>query len=321
MKASILRPLLLLAALLPILSACSRDDGLAILSISAGGPPATRSGASAIDCDSVSDLTVFVFRSDGTLENNGRSSGNSLSLALSRENGKRLYLIANGPDGIETCTDEAQLTALCTLLSDQQSGAFTMAWTQTLDVAGDASLDVEIPRIAAQVRLERITNRSLLPLKLHAAYLTNVPVAQAPLFTPGDYTPSTWANCLSHSDSAYDGWLFDDLGGTVLAPGESLEGVHLFYSLPNPLGTDRFGGPWSPRLTRLVIEAEMEGVRYYYPFTFDNLLANHRYTLVNLNITRPGSNDPDVPVDPRDVTLRVDLLGWREAYYAYTDPI
>lgn len=313
-----------LFSFLLLTAACVRPEtekDIAVLSVRIGADATTRAGGTAFDCDAVNSLSVFVFRADGGLENSGRSPGSSLSLALSKGSGKRLYVLANAPSSIDGCTTEAQLRALSARLSEQVSGAFSMAWSETLDLGGNTTVVVELPRLVAQVRLDRITNRSPHELKLRALYLTNVPVAGAPWLSPDSYEPAAWAHTMGYAASECDAWLWEDLGGRVLSPGESLEEEHRFYSLPNPVTQDRSGGSWSPRKTRLVLEAEMGGTIYYYPFTFDNLRANHRYLLSRLDITRPGSRDPDIPVDPRLARLTVTLLYWNGSDISYTDPI
>lgn len=313
-----------LLALLLLPSACKRPEMAeerAVLSVRIAEAPATRAEPAHWDCDGINSLSVFVFRADGTLENSGRSSGSSLRLALPKGREKRLYVLANAPAAADACTTEAQLRALDTRLSDQRSGAFAMAWSGRIDVDGDTSVAVELPRIVAQVRIDRISNLSSHALTLHSLYLTNVPVAAAPWLSPDSYEPAAWAHPMGYAASEWEGWLRDDLGGRILAPGESLEETHVFYSLPNPMAEDRNGGSWSPRRTRLVLEAEMEGVRYYYPFTFSQLRANHRYRLAQLGITRPGSRHPDQPVDPREARFTVSLLSWSGAEVSYTDPL
>lgn len=123
-----------------------------------------------------------------------------------------------------------------------------------------------------------------------------------------------------------------DEGVAAVVPGE-VEGVSTIkpgsvsfpvegalYAYPNPTES-RFengiyigdeAGEWSIRPTRLVIETTLDGTKYYYPITLPALESNKTYEIENLVITRPGSDDPDIPVVVYDVPFKISILGWEQ---------
>ncbi len=88
---------------------------------------------------------------------------------------------------------------------------------------------------------------------------------------------------------------------------------HVFYSFPNNCES-KTGGSWSPRATRLVIEAEYDdgtGSKKlcYYPITLSKLEANKRYE-VKLTIKRIGSTSPDKPVEFNSLSGLIEVVDW-----------
>lgn len=316
------------AALLLSGSACTRlepapehsADRSAVLSIRLEDPGATRAGADTYNTKTIADLTVLAFHPDGTLDSGGRTAENSLTLQLTPETGKRIYVLVNSPASTATLSRESDVKALKTSLSAHTSGHFPMAWSGTVSISGNQNLDIEAARLATQVRIDKITNRSGHDLTVRAVYLTNAATDGVPWFSPDSYTPSAWSNKMRYVSSSLDPYLYESVKSGKIADGKALSRTFVFFACPNPTAQDTFAGSWTPRKTRLVIEAEMEGVTYWYPFTLDNLLSNHRYVITNLNITRPGSVHPDIPVDPRDLQVSAVLASW-SGDIRYTDPI
>ena len=89
----------------------------------------------------------------------------------------------------------------------------------------------------------------------------------------------------------------------------SYDKKNTFYCYPNPESNDNFSSTWSPRHTRLVVEALLGDTRYYYPVTLPEIESNKIYD-VNLKITRPGSSLPDIEVDKFAVGFTVQVKDW-----------
>lgn len=84
---------------------------------------------------------------------------------------------------------------------------------------------------------------------------------------------------------------------------------HHFYGYPNPVATDANAGSWTPRKTRLVVEATLGGEVCYYPVTLDKMQRNTEY-IINLTVTRLGSPDPDTPVTTGEASFTVEVKDW-----------
>ena len=122
--------------------------------------------------------------------------------------------------------------------------------------------------------------------------------------------------------------IYDDVSGVVLDYGKTYNTVHSLYSFPNDCKPDT-APVWSPRATRLVIEASYDDGAvahdFYYPITLYNestrkgLEANKQYK-VNLTIRRPGSDSPDKPVEFDAVTGSIHVASWENGE-GYTETI
>ena len=65
-------------------------------------------------------------------------------------------------------------------------------------------------------------------------------------------------------------------------------------------------------MTRLVVEAELDGKLYYYPVTFKDGIASNMTYDVKIKITRLGSSSPDLPVDSVSAGFTVEVQPWGE---------
>lgn len=128
-------------------------------------------------------------------------------------------------------------------------------------------------------------------------------------------TDMSWYNCFGRpdgggkqdridvaSDSSFPEWTFSPLKG----------GAYLYF-FPNNTEKDRNGWEtdFSARYTRVIVEAYIRGVRYFYPVNLNGAVRNHSYRL-NLTITRPGSADPDTFVFGVGQGILVEVGGFEE---------
>ena len=91
-----------------------------------------------------------------------------------------------------------------------------------------------------------------------------------------------------------------DIGSSAVLPGLS------FWAYPNAPQRESLGHPF----TRLVLEGELEGRRCYYPV---NVAVRRDTELVlDLVITRPGTDDPDTPADSDVIRVRASREGFQD---------
>lgn len=158
---------------------------------------------------------------------------------------------------------------------------------------------------------------------LKGIYVTN---ALRAVRLGGDFTAAqlfstsrgTWYNTLGlHGGegavTGYDAVLADDGLDVTLTPISPYVSERVYYPYPNaiPSGSDTNAEGWSPRCTRIVFEATVDGQTYYYPVTLPAMQRNHSYNLDDAVIRRYGSTDPEGRgVASVDVTWSVVPDGW-----------
>jgi hypothetical protein len=106
--------------------------------------------------------------------------------------------------------------------------------------------------------------------------------------------------------------IYDEIGNINLKETKKYTTRHHFYCYPNPHKDDTFAADqWNPRPTRLVIEATLGDVLYYYPVSLPVLEQNTRYH-VSLHIVRPGATSPEQDMEKYAVSFKINIEEWKE---------
>jgi len=258
----------------------------------------------------VSSLQAYIFREDGTLESSGTSE--SSDIVLSVVSGKKtIVAIANSPQPEVTGKIDALRNSL-SLLSDNAPDALVMYGEQTADIHSDINITVEMKRLASKISIKRINNRlgsryRDMELIINSVFLINV--AGSSSFGRQGLT-QFWLNKRAFSPNDCPSLLFDSLNDTAIRWGESYDTVHSFYCYPNQVTEDSSQDEWCPRFTRLVVQASLGGKTYWYPVSIPDIKQNCIYEITELTITRPGSDNPDIPVTWEDIELNLDITPW-----------
>lgn len=266
------------------------------------------------DESALTGIQAFVFRKDGSLDAWASSSGNTLSIQCTA--GERdISVLVNSPE-IKDITTFSALRSKVSLLSDNGVGSLVMSGTVSVTLSSSSSVTVPVSRKAARVSIERIVTDFDLEqyknaeFKITGIYLVNV-AGDAPYFGTGQ--PGVWYNRMENAGELPA--LLSSGKLSVPVTGQApYEVSHHFYCYPNPTGEDISETTWSPRKTRLVVEAELDGVTCYYPMTMPVIESNHLYTVTELKITKPGSSSPDIPVVKEDVSFVIEVADWDEGY-------
>lgn len=264
--------------------------------------------------DAVNSLQVFVFNSAGTsLE--AYSSGSASSLSVSVSTGTKKIAAVVNAGAVPGITTLAQLRAVTTSLDDNSAGSFLMyGETEPVSVLSDASVTVSVARLVARVGIASVTNAMTLeqyrstPIRIARIYLVNV-VGNSNFAS--DAVASSWLNPRSESGSV-SGLLCETLPSVTVAYEASHGTGHYFYCYPNAVTTDSSSPDWCPRMTRLVVEAVIDGNTWYYPVTIPEIRPNYSYTISNLTITRPGAASPDEPVTTGSAAFSVEVVPWTD---------
>ena len=81
---------------------------------------------------------------------------------------------------------------------------------------------------------------------------------------------------------------------------------------PNHFPDNRGRDSWSPRPTRLVVEAMLAGRKTYYPVTLENVERNRHYA-VTLTVSNFGVDHPeDLPDKYADIGFSLAVEEWGE---------
>ncbi|MBO4743235.1 MAG: hypothetical protein J5533_06330 [Bacteroidales bacterium] len=282
-------------------------------------------------------VQVFVFNSDGTLDNSSGVTpfGDAINLSVIPGN-KTVWALVNAPavSGIET---ETGLRTSRTLLSDNTLSSLVMSGSKAVEVSGNGSVTVTVKHVAAKVVLDKVTRSftnpyySGIPMTIKRIYMSNV--AADCDYQASGYQPTLW-NCQmgvlgeNPQDAAL---LLDDNLNISLSEGTSYETAHTFYVYPNPTTEDNDDlDAWSPRMTRLVLECVYNGRTCYYPITIPGpayaeaggttttIDRNKVYHISGLTLKRPGSTSSEQP-GPEvssnvDCTFDISVSEWEDDY-------
>lgn len=262
-------------------------------------------------------------------------SGEDITCTVRKDRPYRAYAIVNyptdGPGAFDPAEvgSEADLNSFVSYLGGNGISSLTMFGSTALPAPSPGTrTPITVSRLCSKVCISKITlsvTDALYSGKdfiLNALYLTNVYCAGTLAedhFTPSD-DESLWYNATAwHGSGSIDALdaLVGDRGLSERIPdGGSYTRTHTFYAYPNACSQDSRSPVWSPRCTRLVIEATLGNKRYFYPVTISGMQRNHNYTVTEAVIHGPGSLDPEQEIPGvLDISLSITQDTWDSEYY------
>jgi len=211
-------------------------------------------------------------------------------------------------------------------LKDENPDSPIMAGEARIQSGIDSECDIALEPLMCQIHLNSLCcdfhTRPYKGEKLRNVriYLTNVN-GRCEVLRKDDFRPAVLVNDgkldeETVSKLSFPGLVFKDLGEDI---GEDVVKPDLdLYCYPNDSEEETLGSPH----TRLVIEGELGGKKYYYPINVNEegfgysegekgLHRNTRYSL-NITITRTGSADPDIAVEKGTATIGCNVKPWNE---------
>lgn len=220
---------------------------------------------------------------------------------------------------------KSDLLALTSELKDNGPTRLFMIGSTTEELrSGSAEVSVRVRRVCASVILESVTNDFIAPayqatgmFRVKSCYLMNVPAmtnfgqsVKSASLTDQKYW---YARMGAETSSPQKDLIFDRMDPSVeVNYGSACRTAHTFYSYPNSCEFSR-DNSWCPRATMLVVEAELRNGESwdtcYYPVVLESLESNRQYR-VNLTVKRPGSNDPNDPVEFTDMVPVITVDDW-----------
>lgn len=307
-----------------ILAACTKTEnvvksadgtqGTAELCISIPTLTATRASGSVSESEenALKSVQVFVFTESGNLETYKTATSGQLDLSCTKGN-KTVAALVNAAE-VTDITTLAGLRGKTTLLTGNSAGSFVMYGQKSVQVnAASVAVALEVQRFAAKVVINKITNKMSLaqyqsaPIEITGIYLINVAGDAA---VSGDAAPKLWLN-KAENEAGADCLYFEKPSALKVAYNSSDSDGHYFYCYPNPTASDSAQDAWSPRHTRLVVEAVIGGKTCYYPMTLPAVNGNTVYTIGELTITRIGTETPDVETVMGGASFTISVAPWK----------
>lgn len=305
------------ALLAALLSSCNKEPGFTpapgekeyvTLSVNVGAE--TKAGSTTQTQDNtVNSVQVFIFDASGAFET--KASGTATSLDIKCVTGaKKIVALVNAP--VATPASYSALMSTVSNLSDNALSSFVMVGEASKTVtASDNTVTISVKRLVAKVSINKITNamtgiNATKAFVVKKVYLINV--AANTTYALG--APTDWLNKIKWATSSSDALLYDTVASGTVANGSSYSTVHSFFPYPNPTTSDNQNSTWSARHTRLVVEATLGGEAVYYPITLPVLERNKTYTITELTIKVPGSEDPDKPVEKEAASFTISVSDW-----------
>lgn len=330
-----------------IISACSKlslpgaagnpGEGESLLTINLTGDSESKAsgaehGIQAED-NYINTLEIFIFHAEGNKAGKLDAykkftpADGIRNLQIKATTGrKKMYVVANshrgGWPGVNTLPEFQQERALL-----QEDNVKDYLMTGEADVTLQVATSVTLPvsRLVARVCLASIkgafrgTPYEGCKLSNVKAYLINVHgvkhIHDGSLAVPVILNPKAPEETDINS-CAMPGMLFEAVPAEIEDTGYTTP--HYFYTYENRLETETERN----RFTRLVIQADLNGNTYYYPVNINQ--PGYGYTALNahrgvkrntsyeihVTILRPGSIDPDQPMEHGALSVNLNVLDW-----------
>jgi hypothetical protein len=257
----------------------------------------------------VNDWTLLLFR-EGSLAESGVSASDGPIRCSLEAGAYTAVAVANPPSSFQARQqlDYQAFSGIESVLEDNSPSRLVMVGHRSLVIPppGGEPQEIHVERLVCKAGIRKIStgfSDPLLaerPFVLKALYLTNCygrTRLGGDLEASGiDAAASSWYNRMGFQSAlGVNALLCDrDIDATITAD-RPYRQEHAFYFYPNPTETDSRSGSssWSPRPTRLVIEAEIGGKTYYYPVTLPVSRRNRTYIIEEAVIRTLGSADPE----------------------------
>ena len=242
----------------------------------------------------------------------------------------RAYAIVNYPQDFSPSLiqGESQLLQYESFLWSNTPDALVMFGSRVFPEAPSGVSPIPVERLCSKVVVDKISVNMEDPVyasrdfTLDAVYLTNVCTYST---LGSDYSmPEAdyrfWYNAMGWHGSGtlrtLDLLLGDKGIGIKIGNGFSYDSGHTFYTYPNTVTDDSTEEEWSPRHTRLVIEATLGGKKYYYTITLPAMSRGVSYTISEAIIRKPGSLDPEKNVPGAiDASITITEDPWDSEYH------
>ncbi|MBQ9400095.1 MAG: hypothetical protein IJU27_05595 [Bacteroidales bacterium] len=330
------------AALLAGLCACTNltpdtveidagEAGTGNVTFTIAGPSLTKGTSDAFE-NTIHDLQIGVYRESGLLVAYGSAQGSSPSVTLNVPVGGtqkhfiRAYVNGSSLNMGSYPTIGQLLGSYTNLLSNRGSGVNAlemMGGSDTTVLTANSVYAIPVRRCASKVEIDTIKNavNTNADIKIEKIYLINVNKRMRYDWALGAEVYD-WGQKMRYdaSETALLPFTAEVFPTPVSVSASSPHTTkHYFYCYANKTTSDSSSSTWSPRFTRLVVEATYNGEKCYYPINIvgsgnSGLSPGKLYRITSLKITGPGSTSPDQPLQKGSITVNMTVTGWEQGF-------
>lgn len=275
--------------------------------------PLTR--ASAQDVTTLERVDVLVFRSgSGSLDSHLETTGRAFSVSVPKDVDVTWYIIGNAPEGaFDSVSDLSSLSSVYAHLSDMTGNKHFLSATGRMTYTDETSQEISLERLLCRVSLGTVKPEYYAPssFEIERVYLIN---AVEGLSFDANRISGLWYNRLAFEPGNSLSCLEVTVGKINEAESISVDADLLCF--PNPTVADTnssLNSEWSPRHTRLIIEARVDGELEYFPVTLPVMRRNTTYRINTVIITGPGTSHPDTPIDRTSIESTITITPWGSA--------
>ena len=272
----------------------------------------------------VAECALYVFSRDGRMVGCHTSRSGLFDFYLTDET-YDFVAVANKSELPSSLTRD-ELYALPTRLDENAPGRFVMVGALPNHVVqADEKLTVGVQRIVSKVtykiRTKFTGTLATKPFTVDEIYMTNVAGENVLGLTGAAAGSDRWHNRLDRTASAgstLDELLYGKLG-VAMAPVDSIWSGHTFYLYPNASPDSHEKDAWSPRSSRFVVKATLDGKTTYYPVTIPTAASNKHYH-IDLTISNYGVDHPeDLPQESAYLDAVVSVTAWEDGGTLYEE--
>ena len=266
---------------------------------------------------------------------------------------RKIYAVVNAPS-LAAIAKESDLLSTVSVLANEISN-FKMIGNVSATLKQDSAINIDVKRLASRIVLKSVKNSlpnatQAASFYIKGVYLTNV-AADVDLGLSASYSIANWYNKRGfQSANNLGNFTFDDIARVKVESGASYSVQHNLYAYPNAatdrdckyaalgasdadraaayeaLGADAAAREaallelplpttWSPRSSRLVVKAEIDGEDYVYPIQLPVLQSNKSYEINILELTRLGNkSDGNEPTDGETSEEEDDVKSIQQAF-------
>ena len=298
--------------------------GLRHVSLSLGGSGVQTRALGVTDAQesAVTECTLYVFSREGRLVNSYVSGSGLFDFYLTDET-YDFYAVVNKRQ-LPSSPSRDELRAMATTLEENAPGRFVMVGSLANHVIqNDEKITVGVQRIVSKVSYKiRTSFTGSLASKgfsIDEIYLTNVAGVNNLSLTGAPDGSGTWHNKMNRTSES-GGGLDDLLYGTLSQSMSAVDSIwtgHSFYLYPNSSADSHDKSGWSPRCTRFVVKATLDGRTTYYPVTIP-MAGNNKHYHIDLTIGNFGVDHPeDLPEKAEYLDVVVLVSEWEDGGTLY----